>query len=250
MTDSSLAAVVKQILGPRVTVVWMAVIDVLLAINSVAVLWHYFIEHFTDITVLPSGCWNLNLLPLLSTLTAIPVQIFLANRIRRFSKAPGHSRQCEKPERDGWTQKRAPIGEKRGSMLLGQNLGHFRLSEAKMGQKYHVFEARKVADLRPILSGFWGHTLAIQTLIVRIGIRETENVCSVNSVDLKVIRQRPRQLYGQDLSIEISHTREIHTDVEWPANAKVDVEPTQNARGFVDLMGDGRESQKGEDQPA
>ncbi|KAF9027344.1 hypothetical protein BDZ89DRAFT_1113481 [Hymenopellis radicata] len=68
-------------------VVWMAVIDVLLTVNAVAGLWHYAIEHFAEVDVLKRTTWNVDLSPLFSTLTAIPVQIFLLYRISRFSNS-------------------------------------------------------------------------------------------------------------------------------------------------------------------
>ncbi|KAF8909528.1 hypothetical protein CPB85DRAFT_1222087 [Mucidula mucida] len=69
------------------TVIWMAVIDVLLTVNAFAGLWYYVIEHFAEVDALEDTTWNFNLSPLFSTLTAVPVQIFLANRIRRFSNS-------------------------------------------------------------------------------------------------------------------------------------------------------------------
>ncbi|KAF9001644.1 hypothetical protein BDZ89DRAFT_670764 [Hymenopellis radicata] len=68
-------------------VVWMAVIDVLLTVNAFAGLWHYVIEHFAEVDVLKGTTWNIDLSPLFSTLTAIPVQIFLLYRICRFSNS-------------------------------------------------------------------------------------------------------------------------------------------------------------------
>ncbi|KAF8909544.1 hypothetical protein CPB85DRAFT_740607 [Mucidula mucida] len=68
-------------------VVWLAIVDVALTINSVTVIWQYVIDHFADVTVLSSTTWNFNMFPVFSTFSAIPVQIFLANRIRRFSNS-------------------------------------------------------------------------------------------------------------------------------------------------------------------
>ncbi|KAF8909570.1 hypothetical protein CPB85DRAFT_1222005 [Mucidula mucida] len=67
------------------TIAWMALVDLLLTMNSVALLWNYVIENFADPTVLQSTVWNFNMVPLFSTLSAFPVQVFLANRVRKFS---------------------------------------------------------------------------------------------------------------------------------------------------------------------
>ncbi|KAF9027340.1 hypothetical protein BDZ89DRAFT_812815 [Hymenopellis radicata] len=118
MDANALAVVVKQVIGPVLigvvvhallfgvvvcqyiqyytldfkdsrillaTVAWMALIDLLLTINSVALLWNYVIVNFADPTVLATTVWNFNMVPLFSTLSAVPVQVFLANRVRKFS---------------------------------------------------------------------------------------------------------------------------------------------------------------------
>ncbi|KAF9024656.1 hypothetical protein BDZ89DRAFT_1068919 [Hymenopellis radicata] len=68
-------------------VVWLAFVDIALTINSVTVIWQYVIDHFADVTVLGTTTWNFNMFPLFSTFSAVPVQLFLANRIRRFSNS-------------------------------------------------------------------------------------------------------------------------------------------------------------------
>ncbi|KAF8909521.1 hypothetical protein CPB85DRAFT_1222078 [Mucidula mucida] len=67
------------------TVIWLGILDVFVTINNVTALWKYVIVHFADFNVLVSTPWNINLSPLFSTLSALPVQLFLANRIRKFS---------------------------------------------------------------------------------------------------------------------------------------------------------------------
>ncbi|KAF9024648.1 hypothetical protein BDZ89DRAFT_1135926 [Hymenopellis radicata] len=314
MADPSLAVVVRQILGPLligavvyalllgvcsvqyftyftsgfndskvmfVTVIWMAIVDVLLTMYSVAVLWHYLIEHFADTSVLQSGCWNLNLLPLLSTLTAIPVQIFLANRIRRFSTSrilfgvlvtlsigaavPAWISSVNLVRKSNLAERGESVKMVFAWFAIGaacdvslSALMIFYLWRQKTAFKHtnriiYRYIQISIQSAVPVtlcaivavilgttslqtnlhepftlnLGRFYTITL-LTTLNTRIGIRETENVCSVNSVDLKVIGRRARQLYGQDLSIGIAHTQETDTDVdvEWPANVKGD--PTIN----------------------
>ncbi|KAF9033407.1 hypothetical protein BDZ89DRAFT_550545 [Hymenopellis radicata] len=67
------------------TVIWLGILDVFATINNVTALWEYVIVHFSDFGVLATSPWNINLSPLFSTLSALPVQLFLANRIRKFS---------------------------------------------------------------------------------------------------------------------------------------------------------------------
>ncbi|KAF8909572.1 hypothetical protein CPB85DRAFT_743104 [Mucidula mucida] len=118
MDTPNLAVVVKQVVGPvligvvihalllgvvgcqyvqyftsnfkdskwlKFTVAWMALIDLLLMMNSAALLWYYAVENFADPTVLDGSAWNFNMLPFFCTLSAFPVQVFLADRIRKFS---------------------------------------------------------------------------------------------------------------------------------------------------------------------
>ncbi len=52
----------------RFTVAWMALIDLLLMMNSAALLWYYAVENFADPTVLDGSAWNFNMLPFFCTL--------------------------------------------------------------------------------------------------------------------------------------------------------------------------------------
>ncbi|KAF9027352.1 hypothetical protein BDZ89DRAFT_1160873 [Hymenopellis radicata] len=117
MDANALAVVVKQVIGPVLigvvvhallfgvvvcqyiqyytldfkdsrillaTVAWMALIDLLLTINSVALLWNYVIVNFADPTV--AGNHRLELQHGAAFLYfVLPVQVFLANRVRKFS---------------------------------------------------------------------------------------------------------------------------------------------------------------------
>lgn len=69
------------------TVVWLAIVDVLFSINSVVILWQYVIDNFANPAILHQSNWHFNLVPLFLSLTSVPVHVFLAHRIGRFSKS-------------------------------------------------------------------------------------------------------------------------------------------------------------------
>ncbi|KAF5317466.1 hypothetical protein D9758_018044 [Tetrapyrgos nigripes] len=75
--------------GPTITglVIWVAVVDTFTSCTSSYLLWHYAIDSFENKIGLLSTPWQYSMIPIFTTLISIPVQFFLAWRIRIFSKS-------------------------------------------------------------------------------------------------------------------------------------------------------------------
>ncbi|KAF5343060.1 hypothetical protein D9758_011110 [Tetrapyrgos nigripes] len=75
--------------GPTITglVIWVAVVDTFFSCTSSYLLWHYAVDSFENKMGLLSTPWQFNIIGISTTLISVPVQFFLAWRIRRFSKS-------------------------------------------------------------------------------------------------------------------------------------------------------------------
>ncbi|KAL5512087.1 hypothetical protein ACEPAG_3608 [Sanghuangporus baumii] len=66
--------------------IWVTIIDIYQTGSTVALLWYYIVENFTNFSALATGPWTYASLPIFSTLASVPIQHFMAWRIMRFSK--------------------------------------------------------------------------------------------------------------------------------------------------------------------
>ncbi|KAF5352320.1 hypothetical protein D9758_011944 [Tetrapyrgos nigripes] len=75
--------------GPTITglVIWVAIVDTFSSCTSSSLLWHYTVDSFENKTGLLSTPWQYNTVPMSTTLISVPVQFFLAWRIRVFSES-------------------------------------------------------------------------------------------------------------------------------------------------------------------
>ncbi|KAF5364923.1 hypothetical protein D9758_008166 [Tetrapyrgos nigripes] len=75
--------------GPTITglVIWVAVIDTFSSCTSSSLLWHYAVDSFENKIGLLSTPWQYNMIAIFTTFISVPVQFFLAWRIRIFSKS-------------------------------------------------------------------------------------------------------------------------------------------------------------------
>ncbi|KAF9024667.1 hypothetical protein BDZ89DRAFT_1041000 [Hymenopellis radicata] len=231
-------------------VVWLAFVDIALTLNSVTVIWQYVIDHFADVTVLSSTTWNFNLFPVVSTFSAIPVQLFLANRIRRFSNSwilfgalvvlilgpavmgclTSVQLQSLSALSDRDTARRV------GYAWLALNVGCDTILSSLMifylrRQKTAFARTNKIISryvqlaiqsaLPVTLSAITILTLGITmvetnmhtpfTLCLGRFYTEYDNSYNFNSINLSAIDKRARQ----DVSIAVTHTEETHIDSEW-----------------------------------
>ncbi|KAF7377794.1 hypothetical protein MSAN_00202800 [Mycena sanguinolenta] len=71
----------------RALVVWEFSISVFSTVTSIYFVWLYLVENYFNPAFLASAPWPLTVIPLLSALSACPVEIFMAYRILRFSRS-------------------------------------------------------------------------------------------------------------------------------------------------------------------
>ncbi|KAF7377793.1 hypothetical protein MSAN_00202700 [Mycena sanguinolenta] len=71
----------------RALVVWEFSISVFSTVTSIYFVWLYLVENYFNPAFLASAPWPLTAVPLLSALSACPVQIFMAYRVLRFSRS-------------------------------------------------------------------------------------------------------------------------------------------------------------------
>ncbi|KAF5352264.1 hypothetical protein D9758_011957 [Tetrapyrgos nigripes] len=68
-------------------VIWVVVVDTFSSCTSSYLLWHYAVDNFGNKIGLLSTPWQYNTIAVSTTLISVPVQFFLAWRIRVFSKS-------------------------------------------------------------------------------------------------------------------------------------------------------------------
>ncbi|KAK6995576.1 hypothetical protein R3P38DRAFT_2656056 [Favolaschia claudopus] len=71
----------------RILVVWEFLLSIFCAVVSAYFVWLYLVENYFNPAFLASAPWPLTAVPLLSGLSACPVQIFMAHRVFRLSKS-------------------------------------------------------------------------------------------------------------------------------------------------------------------
>ncbi|KAJ7254708.1 hypothetical protein B0H12DRAFT_1183995 [Mycena haematopus] len=71
----------------RALVVWELFLSIFCAVVSIYFVWLYLVDNYFNPAFLASAPWPLTAVPLLSGLSACPVQIFLAFRVLRLSKS-------------------------------------------------------------------------------------------------------------------------------------------------------------------
>ncbi|KAJ7254710.1 hypothetical protein B0H12DRAFT_553757 [Mycena haematopus] len=71
----------------RALVVWEFLLSIFCAVVSIYFVWLYLVDNYFNPAFLASAPWPLTAVPLLSGLSACPVQIFLAFRVLRLSKS-------------------------------------------------------------------------------------------------------------------------------------------------------------------
>ncbi|KAF7373304.1 hypothetical protein MSAN_00539700 [Mycena sanguinolenta] len=68
-------------------VIWEFFLSIFSTVTSIYFVWLYLVENYFNPEFLGSGPWPLTAVPLLSGLSACPVQIFMAYRVLRFSRS-------------------------------------------------------------------------------------------------------------------------------------------------------------------
>ncbi|KAJ6460900.1 hypothetical protein C8R45DRAFT_1028562 [Mycena sanguinolenta] len=71
----------------RALVAWEFLLSIFSTVTSIYFVWLYLVENYFNPAFLASAPWPLTAVPLLSGLSACPVQIFMAYRVLRFSKS-------------------------------------------------------------------------------------------------------------------------------------------------------------------
>lgn len=77
----------KDRLGVRLVVYWSVLLDTFHTISSTYLLWIYVVDNFTNPAILAAVPWPIPSTPIITALTSVPIQHFLAWRIKRWSSS-------------------------------------------------------------------------------------------------------------------------------------------------------------------
>ncbi|KAJ7810775.1 hypothetical protein B0H14DRAFT_3480307 [Mycena olivaceomarginata] len=72
----------------RNLVIWECIINTVHTVLVIYLLWLYLVDNFLNALFVQSAPWPITAVPLFTTLSATPIQIFMAYRVLRLSRSP------------------------------------------------------------------------------------------------------------------------------------------------------------------